>query len=385
MPSKTRQVRHLHILNANNPWVRSLAAAMPEPWVVRQYRIYAPQWLPGGAKDLLKCLRPTRLGPRLTEQWAIVPGWNKLPGVSAAIVRSILGRRFQCGDAGTAVLYTFPFYSPVARALAAERREVLQAYWAHDAFAFYGFPQGFVASHERELVPLCALHFAMTPLLAQDYRAKFPSQSFDLLRDAVSKEFLLRADGQPCPRLEEMRRVGRPIVGSIGQINNSYDWDVIQAAAEMHPHAQFVFIGNLVEEGSVTERIRAVLAKDNVHWLGRIPHEELPSYLAGFDICLNPLRWNEHNQRRDPLRIYDYLTTTVPIYSLNFDGSKHHGEHVVWFDTAEELIRALGQRPQELDSAAIESRRRYIEQNTWEARAEQLAASLEAAFERALK
>jgi glycosyltransferase involved in cell wall biosynthesis len=309
----------------------------------------------------------------------VVPGWNKFPRVSAAIVRGILSQTGRSRHDGTAILYTFPFYSRVAKAFASG---VLQAYWAHDAFAFYGFPQGFISSHERELVPLCTLHFAMTPLLVGDYFDKFPNQPFGLLRDAVSKEFLANATLHPCAVMAKIRERGRPVVGSIGQINNSYDWDLIESAATAHHATQFVFIGNLVEEGAVTERIRAVLAKDNVHWLGRVAHEELPSYLAGFDICLNPLRLNEHNQRRDPLRIYDYLTTVVPIYSLDFDGSKHHGEHVVWFGTQEELIRALGQKPQELDSAAIESRRRYISQNTWEARAQQLASALEKLLKR---
>jgi glycosyltransferase involved in cell wall biosynthesis len=369
--------RYLHVVNANNAWVRSLSAAMPEPWVVCQHRIYAPQWLPGGARDLLKCLRPRQIGPRIFERWAVVPGWNKFPRVSTAIVRGILSQTGRSRHDGTAILYTFPFYSRVAKAFASARNGVLQAYWAHDAFAFYGFPKGFIASHERELVPLCTLHFAMTPLLVEDYHDKFPDQPFGLLRDAVSKEFLTKATRKPCAVMAKIRERGHPVVGSIGQINNSYDWDMIEAASTAHSATQFVFIGNLVEEGAVTERIRAVLAKDNVHWLGRVPHGELPSHLAGFDICLNPLRLNEHNQRRDPLRIYDYLTTEAPIYSLDLDGSKHHGEHVAWFGTQEELVRALGQRPQKLDSAAIESRRSYISQNTWEARAQQLASALD--------
>jgi glycosyltransferase involved in cell wall biosynthesis len=265
----------------------------------------------------------------------------------------------------------------VAKAFASARNGVLQAYWAHDAFAFYGFPQEFIASHERELVPLCTLHFAMTPLLVGDYCDKFPNQPFGLLQDAVSKEFLANATRKPCAVMAKIRERGHPVVGSIGQINNSYDWDMIEAASTAYSATQFVFIGNLVEEGAVTQRIRAVLNKDNVHWLGRVPHEELPSHLAGFDICLNPLRLNEHNNRRDPLRIYDYLTTEAPIYSLYLDGSKHHGNQVVWFQTTNELVCALGQRPRDLDSAAIECRRRYISQNTWEARAQQLAASLE--------
>lgn len=381
MISTACHTQHLHVVNANNSWVQSLAASMPESWVVWQYRIYSPQWLPGGARDFIKCLKTRKLGERLFETWVVVPGWNKWPHMSSIILGAVLRRRIRAAQSSPAILYSFPFFSHIAAAAQRWRSDLLQAYWAHDAFAFYDFPSGYIEAHERRLVPLCKRHFAMTPLLAEDYRVRFPNQPFDVLRDAVSKNFLASpADGIAGP-MQKIRAQGRPVVGSIGQINNSYDWDIIQAAAEVHSKAQFVFIGNLVEEGAVTERIRAVLAKDNVHWLGRVAHEELPSYLAGFDICLNPLRLNDHNQRRDPLRIYDYLTTTAPIYSLNFDGSKHHGEHVVWFEAPEELVRAIGQIPHALDSSAIAARRRYIEQNTWEARAGQLCAALEAELE----
>jgi len=366
----------LLVVSANNPWVQSLVAAMPEPWTVHQYRIYSPQWLPGGARDLLKCMRPRQNGPRLFEHWIVVPGWGKFPQASSAILSRVLAKR-TCGcRQSSAVLYTFPFYSRVAKSLAGPRHDLMQAYWAHDAFEFYKFPEGYIAAHEQHIIPTCQRHFAMTPLLVEDYRQRFPETRFDLLRDAVSADFIAQPAKCVAPCLVDIRRRGRPVVGCIGQINESYDWNLLQAAADAYTHTQFVFIGNIFEEGAITERIRGIFRKSNVHWLGPVQHEHLPEYLAGFDICLNPLSRTAHNHRRDPLRIYDYLTTDAPIFSLDLDGARHHGSHVEWFDAEDAVFKALGRMPEMLSEERLQARRRYIAENTWQARADQLALSM---------
>jgi len=368
--------KYLHIVDTNTSWVQSLAAAMPEPWTIWQYRIHNPLRLPGGARDVLKCLWTRRLGARHFESWVVVPGWNKSPRISSAILHMILQRRVAQRAGECTILYAFPFYSHVARALSQRYPDLLQAYWAHDAFEFYNYPLGYMAKHEEAMIPVCKHLFAMTPLLAQDYRKRFPGCRVELLRDGVSREFLNRPSDDAAPEVESIRKLGRPVVGCIGQINQSYDWDMIEASAEAHPQTQFVFIGNLFEEGAVTERIRGAFCRPNIHWLGRIAHESLPAYLAGFDICLNPLRQNAHNHRRDPLRLYDYLTTHAPIYSMRLDGAQHHGSHVAWFDSPGELRDSLGCMPQPLDETQLRDRQRYITESTWECRAQHLASFL---------
>ncbi|MFO0005083.1 MAG: glycosyltransferase, partial [bacterium] len=98
--------------------------------------------------------------------------------------------------------------------------------------------------------------------------------------------------------LMDISALGRPIVGIVGQINNTYDWEMLEAAAETNQQMQLVFIGNLFEEGEVTERIKSFFKRDNVHWLGAKPHNDLKGYIDNFDILLNPLAINPQNDRR---------------------------------------------------------------------------------------
>jgi len=200
---------------------------------------------------------------------------------------------------------------------------------------------------------------------------------FELLRDAVSASFLERRDAVAPPSLQKIAKVGRPVVGVIGQINRSYDWDLLEAAARAHKQTQFVFLGSLFEEGDITARIRRFFEWPNVHWIGAVQHKELPNWMSGFDICLNPLAVDNHNHRRDPLRTYDYLTTRVPIYSLELHGVCMHQELVEIFPRREALIVQLGSVPGPISPEMALNRLVYLRGNTWSSRAALLAKRLD--------
>lgn len=368
-------MNHLHVIDANCPWVRSLAEAMPPGWRIRHYRIYHPLWLPRGWRDLPRLFRTRRINERIEEIYLVTPGWRRFNRLSSAILSAFLPQLRSVDASKHTFLFSFPFYSAVAERVRRLAPSTRIAYWAHDAFAFYGFAPGYIEEHEERLVPLCDNLFAMTPQLVRDYAERFSAFPFKLLHDAVSESFLVPRESTLPTELSRIRESGGVIVGCIGQINGSYDWDLLEEAAEKNWHTQFVFIGNLFEEGEVTTRIRRFFERPNVHWLGRIEHEKLSRFLKGFDICLNPLAVTEQNHRRDPLRIYDYLTTEVPIYSTDLDGVRMHREHLRIFSDPSHLAEVLGRKPEPLTEGERMRRHEYIRANTWEARAQELTDS----------
>lgn len=373
----TREGKTLHVIDANCSWVRSCVDALPAEWSVRHYRIYSPQWFPNGWRDWQRCFRSESFSERVEEIFVPVPGWNRFPRISQRMLVAALRRR---GSKTNHYLFTFPFYSGVAEAIKGSEPGAKLAYWAHDAFAFYDYPPGYIEQHERRIVPLCDLHFAMAPLLIEDYAVRFPGVRFELLCDAVSASFLEWRDASAPLRLREIFKLGRPVVGVIGQINRSYDWDLLEAAAEAHRQTQFVFLGALFEEGEITTRIRRFFERPNVHWMGPVPHEQLPDWMAGFDICLNPLAVDAHNHRRDPLRTYDYLTTRVPVYSLELNGVSMHREFVRVFREPADLVALLGRVPDKINEAEFTARRTYLQKSTWSSRAAYLGKRFDDMF-----
>ena len=368
---------HLCVIDANASWIRSLADGMPEDWSVANFKVFHPLWLPNGLRDLPHLFRRHRTGPRSEETLIATPGWRRFNTLSAHLTAMFLKELSNPSDEETVVLFTFPFYSELAKIVRKKFPRVRLAYWAHDAFAYYAFPEGFVEYHEDRLVPLCDARFAMAPLLVEDYARRYPDHPFGLLHDAVASNFLTERHGSLPRDIEKIRQSGRLIVGCIGQINHTYDWDLLEAAATANPATQFVFIGNLFEEGEITNRIRRYFELANVHWLGRVDHERLPDYLRGFDICLNPLAVSDHNHRRDPLRIYDYLTTDAPILSTDLDGVRMHRDFVEIIPDPAEFISRLSDTPDRLPESQLEARRNYISGNTWQERALEFVAKIE--------
>jgi teichuronic acid biosynthesis glycosyltransferase TuaH len=132
----------------------------------------------------------------------------------------------------------------------------------------------------------------------------------------------------------------------------------------------FVFIGPLFDEQPpMREKIHSVLQLANVHWLGPRPHEQLPQYLAGFDVCFNPLLVNEHNDRRSPLRLYDYLATDKPILSTAIREASVHRPFIEIGTSTQDCASILRRFVDGQHDCDLTQRHRYIEQNTWENRA----------------
>ena len=173
---------------------------------------------------------------------------------------------------------------------------------------------------------------------------------------------------EPLPIPADLAAVPGPIVGCTGFVDSNYDWELVAALARMLPEVSFVFVGGIHNEPPrLRTKMEAALAMPNVRSLGSKPHEDLPAYLRGFNVCFNPLAVNEHSDRRCPLRLYDYLSTDKPILSTGIREAFSHEGQVATFKSADEaaaLIRRMVKGEYPLD---IPARSEYIRNNTWEA------------------
>jgi hypothetical protein len=283
--------------------------------------------MPGGYFDLLRFFRTHKFSESNDEVFCVIPGWNKFPFLSAQILQIRLCFSLAVAPERSTVLFTFPFYSGVAAWIRDRFPAVKVVYHAHDPFEFYAYPDGYIRTHEARLVPLCHQVFAISEKLRADLQSRYPSAQIDVLGNGVSDHFLKTSEGDlPATDLNKIRVLGGPIVGVVGQINNTYDWELLESAAEVNPQMQLVFIGNLFEEGEITEWIKLFFQRNNVHWLGAKPHNELKAYMDSFDILLNPLAVNPQNDRRDPLRLYDYLSSKALIVSTSVSSALCHSK-----------------------------------------------------------
>lgn len=359
----------LLVLDTNPPWVRSLVAAIDPSVQLMCLRVYqAGQYRVQIGDGSVDAFSWRQADERTFGRDVVVPGWTRFFRISSAIVEHVVrdgASRFGRPDV---VLFTLPFYAAVARHLGAWPC----AYFAYDPFRCYDWDAQRTAHLERDLMDQCGAVFAVAVALVEDFRRETRTPVFHL-PNAVSASFL----HQPGPMPSDLRALPHPIVGCTGQINGSYDWDLIEAMSTATPQASFVFIGPIFDEpNEIRRRINRVLGRPNVHWLGPRPHESLPAYLAHFDVCLNPLAVSHHADRRSPLRLFDYLSTKSPIISTAIREAFEYQEHVTIGRSTEKCVGLLHEALAGRIVVDPKVRRAYVEGQTWERRAEYLLERL---------
>ena len=95
--------------------------------------------------------------------------------------------------------------------------------------------------------------------------------------------------------------------------------------------------------------------------------------MDSFDILLNPLAVNPQNDRRDPLRLYDYLSSKALIVSTSVSSALCHSKFIQIFSTSAEIVNVLGRIPLPLSDDDLSQRSAYIFKNTWHNRGARLA------------
>jgi Glycosyl transferases group 1 len=288
---------------------------------------------------------------------------------SASLSHWFCRRRFAQVGRPDAMVFTWPRLSVLCEMIP----DVFRIYYCKDPFTLWPGDSERVLAHENRMLRHCDAAFAVSRQLVDDMtpRARGPVY---YLPNAVTDSFV-RAGPQDRP---DDLPVGRPIIGCVGQINNSYDWQYIRELTAAVPEALFCFVGQFTNVNALDRRrIQAQLrATPNMRFLGYRPHQRLIAYMRHFDICFNFLRLNENNHRRSPLRLFDYLATDRPVLSTPVREAFEQLPHVVIAPTpreAADTIREILQGRLKVDLAA---RRQYIQQNTWSTRAAQFMQQL---------
>jgi UDP-galactopyranose mutase len=184
--------------------------------------------------------------------------------------------------------------------------------------------------------------------------------------------------------------IPHPRLGFCGVIDERFDTELLDRMAEMRPDWHFVMIGPVVK---ISEE--ALPHRSNIHYLGGKKYEELPQYLAGWDVALMPFAINESTRFISPTKTPEYLAAGKPVVSTAIrDVVRPYGQEalVEIASTAEEFVAAAERQLQDTRSKDwIERVDAFLAERSWdstwlemkqlihEARADDSAVSSQAA------
>ncbi|HYR75271.1 MAG TPA: glycosyltransferase [Pyrinomonadaceae bacterium] len=189
-----------------------------------------------------------------------------------------------------------------------------------------------------------------------------------LARNAVDYDFYAKGC-RPNPLLAS---VEHPVVGYYGAIADWFDVELVTYVARKRPNYTFVLLGEIVNvDVSKLERL------PNVRVLGQQPYETMPQYLYHFDACLIPFRMNRTTEATDPVKVYEYLSGGKPVVSVALPELESFRDLLYIARDRDDFLVQLDKALTENDPLAIERRRSFAAQNTWQKRYETIIRKLE--------
>jgi len=200
-----------------------------------------------------------------------------------------------------------------------------------------------------------------------------PGRQVHLIPNGVEVEHFRGASLADTPLAPEMQTIPRPVIGFLGSLQYWIDFDLLRFLALARPNWSFVLIGprgRLAKVGKIENL-------PNVHLLGRRPYEQLPCYLKGFDVCLNPYLRGELSRNCSPLKLYEYLASGKPVVSVDMPEASKFADVIGIGRNDEEILlrieEALGPGN---DEAPANARRQAVASHSWQSRFRDLEAIL---------
>jgi glycosyltransferase involved in cell wall biosynthesis len=255
----------------------------------------------------------------------------------------------------------FWYYTPMAMAFTSDLECDLCIYDNMDELSLFRGASQQLIDLENALFARCDLVFTggMSLYEAKRHRHRsvhgFPS-SIDFQHFSQARS--LQADPGDQEKIPHMR------LGFFGVIDERMDIDLLASVADLRPDWHFVMIGPVVkiDPASLPQR-------PNIHWLGGKSYNELPHYLAGWDVGFMNFALNESTKFISPTKTPEFLAAGVPVVSTPItDVVRPYGEKglvEIAKDAAEVVakVEAIRARPKEPWLAKVD---RHLASGSWD-------------------
>jgi glycosyltransferase involved in cell wall biosynthesis len=238
--------------------------------------------------------------------------------------------------------------------------EELLVYYCTDEWSAFTSVDG--PATERMVTTLASradVVFATSTPLVEKLK-RHSGQTF-LASHGVNYEMFSRALDPGLAAPTDLDGLPRPIVGYYGLIEDWLDLGLIAYLAERHPEWSIVLLGKECVD------VSALRGFANVHFLGRKPHDELPSYCKQFAVGLIPHHVNALTKHMNPIKLREYMCAGLPVVSTNLPEVKRYPDWCTVAETHREFEQAVSAA---IDEDSVERRRRRsaaMRVETWEA------------------
>lgn len=224
--------------------------------------------------------------------------------------------------------------------------------------------------HERALQRADIILYSGRKLLGE---AEIGLERSYLLEQAVDFPHWARAGSGELEVAPAIASIPHPRIGYFGAVEPwLVDQELIKRASRERPDWQWVFIGN---------KSRGMEIEDlpNVHFLPPVSYDELPSYAAGFDVCVLPWETEQaFTNYGSAIKVREYLATGKPVVIAPLPEYEPMSDVLRIARSRDEFLTLLQDALDELGTDKRDARQAAVQDGTWDARAEWVSGLIEA-------
>jgi UDP-galactopyranose mutase len=228
------------------------------------------------------------------------------PDVSRATLRQLLDGMLHTHRISDYLLW---YYTPMALAFTDHLTPVTVVYDCMDELAAFKGAPAILKQSEAELMDRADLVLTGGQSLYEAKRHQhhnihpFPS-SVDVGHFGRAR----RSSNDP----PDQATIPHPRLGFFGVLDERMDIALLDGVAAARPDWHIVMLGPIVkiDPASLPRRL-------NIHYLGSKSYDELPRYVAGWDVALLPFARNEATRFISPTKTPEYMAAGKPVVSTS--------------------------------------------------------------------
>ena len=296
----------------------------------------------------------------------VIPGFQMWPLVNAVnnFALRLLLRRWLSGlKFHKPVLWT---YNPYSENLVGTLGERFAIYDCVDELAA---SQGLVRSEVVRAQERRLLSKVRAAIVTHDnlYESKRHAvREIHLIPNGAEIEHLRRVVDDPALEVPaDIAQLRHPVIGFLGSVMYWLDFDLLRALALARPQWSFAFVGPVGRPAGLPK-----IRLPNVYLLGRKAYQDVPAYVKGFDVCLNPYLRDETAANCSPLKLYEYLASGRPVVSTDMPEARKFEDVIGIGQTPDEILACLEEalRPEASGGAAVARRLAVALPHSWDQR-----------------
>jgi UDP-galactopyranose mutase len=211
------------------------------------------------------------------------------------------------------------YYTPMMLSFSRHLDAICTVYDCMDELANFKFAPPELTILERELMSLADVVFTGGYSLWEAKRDRHPN--IHPFPSSVDRAHFAKARlGGREP--DDMAGIPGPRLGFYGVVDERMDLGLLAHLADARPAWSVVIVGPVVKIDPAD-----LPRRPNLHYLGGKTYEQLPAYLAGWDVALMPFAINESTRFISPTKTPEYLAGGRPVVSTPIvDVVRHYGE-----------------------------------------------------------